>query len=534
LTSTRAPWIRQLPLIGYLALSIAVGAAILILCEGHLVYSLDDPYIHMALARNLWAGHYGLNLQEFSAPASSILWPLLLAPFTPVGGLELAPLAINIACAAGLLTFLMRVAGPDLGVADAMTAALLGCLAVLLFNLVGLTFTGMEHVLQVLVSVLIVVGLIRFLDRGAAPWWFVAALALAPLVRYESLALTAPALAVLWLRGRRGLALAVFGFVAVTLGAFSWYLVSLGLEPLPSSVLAKSATLSQSSMGRGSAAVLQLLRNVRDNLLSLTGVLLGLLVTLQILGARRQPASTMRWLLGWLGATLTLHLLFGRHGWFERYEIYVVAPCALLAVRAWGDVLRLPPPPGRRLQAVAVAMVLLLSVRFVRATALTPLAAANTYEQQYQMARFVRDHLKERVAINDLGLVAWFNPQLYVLDLAGLASIDALRAPRRTESAWITRLTDRYGVRFAMIYATWYPKKPCDWVEAGTLTLGRTRITASEPTVTFYGVGSDNAAIMRERLGGFGATLPPRARLALAPPVDATAVTAACAASPAR
>lgn len=526
--------IRQLPLLGFLALSAAVGLAILAFCDGRLVYSLDDPYIHMALARNVWAGHYGLNLQEVSAPASSILWPWLLAPFTPLGGLEIAPLIINLACGAGLLVFLMRVAGPDLGVSDAGTAAVLGCAAVLLFNLVGLTFTGMEHVLQVLISALIVVGVIRFLDSGATPWWFVAGLALAPLVRYESLALTVPALAVLWLRGRRGLALALFGFVVVTLGAFSWYLVSLGLEPLPSSVLAKSATLSQSTMGRRTAAVLQILRNVRDNLLSITGVLLALLVALQVLGLRRRPSATMRWLLGWLLATLGLHLLFGRHGWFERYEVYVVAPCAIAAVRAWGDVLRLPPPAGRRLQAVAVAVVLLLSVRFVRATALTPMAAANTYQQQYQMARFVRDFLQERVAINDLGLVAWFNPRLYVLDLAGLASLDALRAPRRTESAWITRLTDRYGVRYAMIYAGWYPKKPCDWVEVGTLTLGVTRITASEATVTFYGIGGASAATMRDRLGAFGPTLPAQARLVLAPPVDDAAVAAACAAAAAR
>ena len=250
---------------------------------------------------------------------------------------------------------------------DAGTAAVLGCAAVLLFNLVGLTFTGMEHVLQVLISALIVVGVIRFLDSGGTPWWFVAGLALAPLVRYESLALTVPALAVLWLRGRRGLALAVFGFVVVTLGAFSWYLISLGLEPLPSSVLAKSATLFQSTMGRRTAAVLQILRNVRDNLLSISGVLLALLVALQVLGLRRRPSTTMAWLLGWLLATLGLHLLFGRHGSFKHLAIFVVAPCARIrAVRAWGDVLRLPPLAGRRLQAVAVALVLLLSVRFVR------------------------------------------------------------------------------------------------------------------------------------------------------------------------
>ena len=97
--------------------------------------------------------------------------------------------------------------------------------------------------------------------------------------------------------------------------------------------------------------------------------------------------------------------------------------------------------------------------------------------------------------------MAWFNPRLYMLDLAGLASLDALRAPRRTESAWITRLTDRYGVRYAMIYAAWYPKKPCG--------LGRGR-HADAGRRADHGLGVDGdvlrrrdgqrRGIMRERL----------------------------------
>ena len=520
--------IRLAPLAGFLSLSGIVAAAILVLCAGRLVYSLDDPYIHMALARNLWAGHYGLNLAEVSAPASSILWPWLLAPFTPLGLLEIAPLAINLACGAALLLFLMRCAPRELGIGDPRTAALLGLAAVLVFNLVGLTFTGMEHVLQVLASVLIVVGLMRFLDTGTVAWWLAVALAAAPLIRYESLALTAPALVVLLLRGRPALALGLGAVVLAALGAFSWYLVSLGLEPLPSSVLAKSATLSQSSMGRGGAAVTQIVRNLGDNVLSITGVLIAVLVGLAVLGWRQRRSAANGWLLAWLGAALGLHLLFGRHGWFERYEIYVVAPCALVAVRTWGDALRLPPPPGRRLQAIAVALVLLLSVRFIRATALTPLGASNTYEQQYQMARFSRDFLRASVAINDLGLVAWFNPTRYVLDLAGLASVEALRAPRRTESAWITRLTDRYGVRYALIYDSWYPKKPCDWVRVGTLTLGRRRVTPSESSVAFYGVGADAAEAMRSQLTAFAPTLPAGPTLTIGPPVDRAAIAARC------
>ena len=60
--------------IGFLLVIIlAEVVALLRLNNGHLVYTLDDPYIHLALAENIIHGHYGVNAGEFSAPSSSIL-----------------------------------------------------------------------------------------------------------------------------------------------------------------------------------------------------------------------------------------------------------------------------------------------------------------------------------------------------------------------------------------------------------------------------------------------------------------------------
>ena len=46
--------------------------------HGHFTYSLDDPYIHLALAEQLVHGHYGINATEISSPSSSVVWPYLL------------------------------------------------------------------------------------------------------------------------------------------------------------------------------------------------------------------------------------------------------------------------------------------------------------------------------------------------------------------------------------------------------------------------------------------------------------------------
>lgn len=48
---------------------------------GGLGFTLDDAYIHLSLAENLAAGHYGVNPGEHASVSSSPLWPVVLVPF---------------------------------------------------------------------------------------------------------------------------------------------------------------------------------------------------------------------------------------------------------------------------------------------------------------------------------------------------------------------------------------------------------------------------------------------------------------------
>src|SRR5262245_23019430 len=86
---------------------IAVVAAELVaigtLNDGHVVYTLDDAYIHLSLAENIAQGHYGINGNEFSSPSSSIVWPYLLAPFAGRASGAYAPLVLNVLFATAAL-----------------------------------------------------------------------------------------------------------------------------------------------------------------------------------------------------------------------------------------------------------------------------------------------------------------------------------------------------------------------------------------------------------------------------------------------
>ena len=103
---------RLYSLPGLLFLSTLFGielTAILATNSGRFIYTLDDPYIHLALAENIAKGHYGINLNEFSAPSSSILWPFILAPFSFFKHFEAIPLLINFLASIGTVFLFTRI-----------------------------------------------------------------------------------------------------------------------------------------------------------------------------------------------------------------------------------------------------------------------------------------------------------------------------------------------------------------------------------------------------------------------------------------
>jgi len=66
--------------------------------EGHLIYPLDDTYIHMSIAKNVVLHHvFGVTRYEFTSSTSSPLWTFLLAiTYLAFGVNERSPLILNL------------------------------------------------------------------------------------------------------------------------------------------------------------------------------------------------------------------------------------------------------------------------------------------------------------------------------------------------------------------------------------------------------------------------------------------------------
>ena len=63
---------------------------------GVLEHAVDDVYIHLAMAEQLFAGGYGVNADEFSSAASSPLYPLLLPTWAGLGVQRWLPIFWNV------------------------------------------------------------------------------------------------------------------------------------------------------------------------------------------------------------------------------------------------------------------------------------------------------------------------------------------------------------------------------------------------------------------------------------------------------
>ena len=497
---------------------------------GKLVYSLDDPYIHLALARHIAAFHYGINVGEAAAPASSILYPFLLAAFVPFGAEEFAPLVVNALALAATVVIVVEIVarlGLDADDGPIWPSVALVSLVAVGINLTGLVFTGLEHSLHVMTCLAVLLGLIVVAEDRRVPAWLLAALIVGPLLRYEGAAVAlAGAVALAWL-GRWRVGVAVVVIVAAMLAGFSLFLLSLGLSALPSSVLVKSAVAAAgadlSASGLANAILYTLSR------LPPAGWLIGLLalaISMKLPFIVRENVRAPQVAVGLFALVVAAaHMMVGRYGWFYRFEIYALSVMLLAALYVYALALREMARRDGSLRAQLVVALPLVLVAFIysRGTLDTPLSANNIYEQQYQMHRFVRDFYARPVAVNDLGWVAYRNPN-YVLDLWGLGyeparvarfASDVDAAAGRPRRPWVEQLVAARPVDLAIVYDEWFADMvPPGWTRVARLWRSHSHLTGNA-SVAFYAASPGAVADISVALQRFENALPPELRLEL-------------------
>lgn len=435
--------------IGVSALFATTLLSIWLLTDGSFSYSLDDAYIHLALARQLADGHYGLEPSSFAAPSSSILWPFLMASANRAGLGVGGPLFVNWLCTLGLGASLAALLPRLLAFVRGSRASLVATvmLVVLAIGAVPVAFFGLEHSLQLLVTAELARRLFG-VDKDAQRWSssLIVFLVLGPLIRYENLGLSLAVALFVWpgtFRSRVVVSLACCAPAVV----FGLFLLLLGLEPIPSSILAKKSLDTSSLLGLFSSVAtnfgLAVTRLNRGQLLSTCLVILSVAA---MFGAQERRR------LRWAGAIATLcHLFAGGYG---RYELYIWLFDLLLLIDIFGASFT-----QRAISRSKSLAVLAVALGFGGAPYLgwlfqAPFGARSIWAQQGSMVLVTRV-VGEPIALNDIGLVSYASG-VRVLDLWGLGSEAARRARLRGTVGWVGATLDESDVELAMVYPNWF------------------------------------------------------------------------------
>lgn len=471
---------------------------------GEFIYSLDDPYIHLAIAKNLVEhGTYGINPGEVAFASSSILWPFLLALGRVLfGSAEMIPLILNVLFSFAVLWVLDRMLQDvDIGGWGRLAAGVFFLFAV---PLIPVAFTGIEHVLHIV----LVLSMFRILpdvtgsvSDAAKRRLLLVLLVVGVLVRFETLFLAAALIG--WFVLRRDFKYAVLILLAVGLPVLINGVIQLAYGGLflPNSLMMKGHPLNVFSPASWyDAYVSRIIGNLLRGrgyrlLLVLASLLVALLISDRSAQKRWAPAVFV-----WI-VTLLLHILFADAGWFFRYEAYLVASgIAMMGVLFMVSYRAMWRQKSWNVTGIlaGITSLLLFLLPLVRIGAMgtmeIPVASSCINEQQVRMGEFLRRHYAgSAIMLNDIGYVS-YRGNVRVIDLVGLgrSEIVRVRYDMKFDSTYIRDLARKEHVPVAMIYDSWFKGNraaPSNWIAAAHWEADRQYVLGGK-VVTVYATDS--------------------------------------------
>jgi len=492
-------------------------------------YALDDPYIHMAMAKNMSEnGIWGVTRYEFSSSSSSPVWTLLLSMIYMITGPnDLIPLILNIIFAILLLIAIYWIYSSYKPVLPSYYKCFALLLFVFLTSLPGLAFVGLEHTLHALVTILFVYCAARELsrenhhiDRNTIA--FLALAAFIVLIRYEGIFLVFIVFLLAMLRRRWLLSLELAAAASILPAVFGIISIANGSLWLPNSVLNKGNIPILDSFH----SIISFLGYTTYQKLLLDPALASLIVVALLLF--RIDKRKGFWDMGqlmivmFIGVTC-LHAVFATvenisfHFYLFRYVSYLVALGLFVLVTPvyefffnMGRSIRDLMPTYIAVSLIALILIIPLAQRGYNAIAQAERAMTNIYEQQYQLALFLQRYYQGTpVVLNDIGLIN-YHTDIKCLDMMGLGNVEVLKAMK--DKNWnkntIAQMSMNKGVKVALIYDSVFGNSvPLEWNRVGQWKISNNVVCGSE-TVSIYAVDPSETNRLIDNLSDFQNQLP--------------------------
>ncbi|MFA0833703.1 MAG: hypothetical protein ACC609_06815 [Methanobacterium formicicum] len=489
----------------------------------------------MAVAKNFASyGIWGVTKYGFTSATSSILWPALLAGlFKILGPKELIPFVLNIIFATSTLILINYVLKKYAGNIKFYNFFIFIVLVAVIFftPMIPLIFTGMENILQIFLTVAFVYKSARILSEkksGKSELLLLLILAaLLTLNRYEN-SFTIIAVGLMFVIYKRKLQ-ALFLFLAGSIPLILYGIISKiqGWYFLPNSLVLKSVFL-KNPMSTTNTLFLtlgKLLSIIYSPHLLILFILSAFLLILIVKNKTKNRNTNFTVIiLSVFCINLILHILFAQTGWFYRYEAYLIV-LGLFGI-SLGISLYLENIQNLKIDKgyipkknvfkyliivifICILMTPMVNMGYESITSV-PQASKNIYEQQYQMALFLKEYYQgETVGLNDIGVIN-YNDDIKCLDLWGLASFEV--AEKREEGKYgVTEISDMVknnNVSVIIIYNyTLGNNIPPDWIKVGEWEI-KDNVACGDSVVLFYAPNPKNETYLREKLRMFSSKLP--------------------------
>ena len=516
----------QLPLITSMVILWTIIAILLVISikqnQGRIVYAIDDAYIHMAIAKNFAQnGVWGITKYGFSSSSSSIFYTLLISVIYLLTGVnEVTPFILNVIFAT-LTIFLVFIIVRRFEFNSFWSFIVL--LSIIFFTpLPALIFSGMEHTLQILLTIPFVYLSANILSKKKSTiieLTFLIILAFfITATRYEGLFLILVVSTLFFIKKKWFYSIFLLTSGIVPLAIYGIISISNGWFFLPNSVLLKSNVLLYPGItGFLFHFVAQIIKNPH--------ILILLCATLVLLIYQYKKQKTF-WkdttiMLIIFIATTLLHMIFARTGWFFRYEAYLVAlGIVVISINLneyFLEKLSINFDKSLLLKKVLIILVIIIIIfplaqRGLNSLIITPQATNNIYDQQYQMGLFLKQYyFGENVAANDIGAIDYFG-EIRLLDLDGLGSLEVAKAKIGGiyDTKEISDLASQKDVKIALVYDQWYNKYgglPPNWIKVGEWKIQNNVVTGGD-TVSFYALSFEEEKKLIENLQIFSSTMP--------------------------
>ncbi|MFX0063244.1 MAG: hypothetical protein ACFFC7_13795, partial [Candidatus Hermodarchaeota archaeon] len=442
---------------------------------------------------------------------------------------ELAPFIINILLASITIILayflLQRYKIPSFFILISLTSI------IFLTSLPSLIFIGMEHIFHIILTIYFVYKSIDQLSNENSdypPFQLLIVSFLLTMTRYEGIFLIIVVSMLFTFKKRYFFAIILLSCGILPILGYGFISILNGGYLLPNSIIMKKKELIRSLLNTNHDFFYSLLKTPNSfPLIFITFIayisilsLIAYFFDFNFLWKESRLINVI-----YISCTI-LHILFASIGWFYRYEAYLIALgiflitiqiskyCPELFYKKYDDYLALTTYRNFKSKYFILICLLFLilipmSIRGYLAVAETPQATKDIYQQQYQMALFVKQYYEGKgIIMNDIGAVTYFN-DIVCLDLWGLASIEIVEITLNSNSdrETVKTLIREKNITIAIVYSFFLGYFPSSWINVGQWTISDTVIVAWA-SVLFLASNTEESRSLIENLREFSSRLP--------------------------